>query len=214
MVEVFGRASSINVQKVMWTIAELNVEHARHDVGGPFGGTDTPEYGAMNPNRLVPVLKDGDVCIWESNAIIRYLSDRYGAGTLSPSDEAQRAQADQWMDWSLTTLYPPVIPGLFWSYIRITAADRDMNSVAANLEKSAKAFGVLDGVLADRAFIVGDQLTMADVAVGSLLFRYFTLAIERPSLPNVERYYDSLTTRPGYQTHIMQDYSAMKVPGA
>lgn len=214
MVELFGRATSINVQKAMWTIAELGIEHTRHDVGGPFGGTDTPEFGAMNPNRLVPVLKDGEVVIWESNAITRYLADRYGAGTLSPSNEAERAAADQWMDWSLTTYYGSIIPGLFWAFVRTTAADRDTASVAAHEEKAAKSTMILDGVLANRPYLVGDTLTMADIAVGALLYRYLTLPVNRPSAPNVERYYALLGERAAYRDIIMMDYSGMKIPGA
>ena len=59
MITIWGRTTSSNVQTVMWAIAELGLEHERIDAGGPFGGLDTPEFAAMNPNRLVPVLRDG-----------------------------------------------------------------------------------------------------------------------------------------------------------
>ncbi len=214
MLKITGRKTSINVQKVMWTVAELGVEHARADAGGPFGGLDTPEYAELNPNRLVPVIEDKGFVLWESNAIVRYLSRTYGWGTLSPSDEHERALADQWMEWGNTTIYPDLIPGLFVAFVRVTARDRDTAAVAAMASRVAAKLAILDQQLAGKQFILGDQLTMADIAVGTLMYRYFTLPVARPNLPNVEAWYARLASRKAYQQHVMIEYDSMKIPGA
>ena len=214
MLKVHGRKTSVNVQKVMWVVGELGLPHTRTDVGGAFGGLDTPEYGAMNPNRLVPVIDDGGFILWESAAIVRYLSERYGRGTLAPEGRHAYARADQWMEWAGTTLMQPIIATCFLQLIRVQAAVRDTKAVAAAAKTVGEKLAVLDAHLADRQFIMGDQLTMADIGVGSLLYRYFNLVIERPRLVNVDLYYRRLTARPAYQQHVMVDFEAMKVPGA
>jgi glutathione S-transferase len=214
MLKIWGRKTSVNVQKVMWAVAELGLAHERIDAGGPFGKTDTAEYGAMNPNRLVPVLDDGGFVVWESNAITRYLAATYGAGGLAPAEPKEWAVADQWMDWSLTTLYPDVIPGLFVQFVRVTASDRSKTLVDNHAAKAAANLAVLDRQLAGRNFILGPTLTMADIAVGVQLYRYFTMPIARPSLPNVEAYYQRLAARKAYQDHVMLDWHSMKIAGA
>jgi glutathione S-transferase len=212
--KVWGRATSVNVQKVMWTVGELGLPHERIDAGGAFGRNDTPEYRAMNPNGLVPVLDDNGFTLWESNAIVRYLASTYGRGTLAPQDAQAFAKADQWMDWTATSLYYEIITTCFWGLIRTPAADRNVASVEAAAKRAGERLALLDTHLATRAYIGGDALTMADLPVGSLMYRYYTMDIARPSLPNVEAWYGRLATRAPYQTHVMMDYSAMKVPGA
>ena len=214
MLRIWGRKTSVNVQKVMWAVGELGLAHERIDAGGPFGKTDTAEYGVLNPNRLVPVIEDKGFTLWESNACTRYLATTYGLGSLAPSSPEDRARADQWMDWSITTLYPPVIPGLFVQFVRVTATDRNAAQVEAHSKRAAEAATLLDAQLARRTYILGDTLTMADIAVGALLYRYFTLPIARPKLANVEAYYARLTERAAYREHVMIDWQAMKIPGA
>ena len=116
MLNIWGRNNSINVQKVMWTVGELGLEHHRIDAGGRFGGLDTPEFDALNPNRLVPAIEDDGVVVWESNTIVRYLAARYGADSLWPADPARRAQADKWMDWMITSLLPDMTV-VFWGLV-------------------------------------------------------------------------------------------------
>lgn len=106
MITVHGRRNSINVQKVMWAVGEIGLDHTRLDVGRAFGGNDTPAYRAMNPNGRVPVLVDGDAVIWESHSCVRYLAARYDPGGLWPEDPAERSLADRWMDWKLATAQP------------------------------------------------------------------------------------------------------------
>ena len=214
MLKIWGRKTSINVQKVMWAAAELGLVHERIDAGGPFGKTDTPEYGALNPNRLVPVIDDRGFTLWESNACVRYLFSTYGVGTLFPSNAHDRARADQWMDWSITTLYPVLIPGLFLQFVRVTSVDRSASLIEANATKAGEFLGIVDAQLAGRQFIVGEALTAADIAIGTLLYRYYTLPIARPKRPNVEAYYQRLTARKHYADHVMIDWTAMKIAGA
>ena len=214
MLKVWGRKTSVNVQKVMWAVGELGLPHERIDAGAAFGKLDTPEFGAMNPNRLVPVLDDDGFILWESSAIVRYLSEQYGRGKLAPEGRHSYARADQWMEWSITELYRDIIAVCFLGLIRTPAKDRDTAGIAAAAKRIGDKLAILDRQLDGRAFICGDQLTMADIAVGTMMYRYFNLPIERPALGNVEHWYGRLSARKPYQEHVMIDFQAMKVPGA
>ena len=214
MLKVWGRTTSVNVQKVMWTIAELGLAHERIDAGGAFGKTDTPEYLAKNPNKLIPTLEDDGFVLWESSAIVRYLARKYGSGTLLPADEQQAARADQWMEWSTTTLYPDLTATIFLGLIRTPAKDRNNAAIETSIQRAGERLAILDGVLANRPYILGDKLTIADIPAGGLMYRYFTLPIERPELPNVAVWYARLTERPEYRDHVMVDYAQLRVEGA
>ncbi|MEZ5853227.1 MAG: glutathione S-transferase [Hyphomicrobiaceae bacterium] len=214
MLKVWGRKTSINVQKVMFAVGELGLEHERFDVGGPYGKLDTPEYGMLNPNRLVPTIDDGGFVLWESNAIVRHLGQRYGRGTLSPADEMTFAKADSWMDWSLTTLYSDIISTCFLQLVRTPARERDQAALEAAAIRAGEKLELLNRQLAGRSFIVGEQPTIADVAVGTLMYRYFNLPIRRPALGHVEAWYERLVRRPAYQAHVMVEFESMKVEGA
>ncbi|MEZ5850849.1 MAG: glutathione binding-like protein [Hyphomicrobiaceae bacterium] len=214
MLKIWGRKTSVNVQKVMFAVGELGLKHQRFDFGGPFGGLDTPEYGLLNPNRLVPTIDDNGFVLWESNAIVRHLAQHYGRGTLSPADELTFAKADGWMDWSLTTLYGDIIHTCFLQLVRTPASERNTALVAEAARRAGEKLAILDEQLLGRPYIMGETLTIADVAVGTLMYRYFNLALQRPKLANVEAWYSRLTQRPAYQAHVMVDFESMKVPGA
>lgn len=201
MLTVWGRTSSVNVQKVMWAVRELGLEHERIDAGGAFGKLDTPEYGAMNPNRKIPTLKDGEVVVWESNACVRYLAARYGAGSLWPEDPARRALSDVWMDWQQTTIQPDMNP-IFWNLVRIPEPQRDMAAVKAAAQRIGPSWQILDRHLADRRFVAGDTLTMGDIPVGCHWWRYANLPVEKPSLPNLDRWGKELQERDGYRREV------------
>lgn len=203
MLRLHGRANSSNVQKVLWCCAELGLAYQRTDVGGAFGGTDTPEYGAMNPNRLVPTIDDDGFVLWESNTIVRYLAARYGAGSLCPADLQVRATAEMWMDWQLTTLGPVFLP-VFLGLVRTPPERRDVAAIKAGRDKSSQALAVLDAALADRAFVAGADFTMGDIPLGIAAYRWFVLDIEREDYPNLRRWYDALSARPGFRQHVMQ----------
>jgi glutathione S-transferase len=214
MLKVWGRSTSINVQKVMFAVGELGLAHERYDVGGPFGKLDTPEYGMLNPNRLVPTIDDNGFVLWESNAIVRHLAQRYGRGGLSPADEQTFAKADAWMDWSLSTLYGDIISTCFLQLIRTPAQSRDNAAVDAAAKRVGQRLEILNRQLSGRDYILGDQPTIADVAVGTLMFRYYNLQISRPTLSGVDGWYARLMARPAYRQHVMIDFESMKVDGA
>jgi glutathione S-transferase len=203
MLTVWGRPNSGNVQKVMWAVAELGLEHERIDAGGAFGGLGTPEYGAMNPNRKIPTIRDADgTVVWESNACVRYLAARYGQGSLWPADPGARAVADAWMDWQLSTIQPDMSP-IFWNLIRTPEPQRDTAAVRAAAERIGHSWLILDEHLAKSRFVAGNELTMGDIPVGCFYWRYVNLDVEKPSLPNLEVWFRALKERDGYREHVM-----------
>ncbi len=202
MIKVLGRANSVNVQKVMWCAAELCIDVDRSDIGGAFGGTDTDEYGALNPNRTVPVLLDGDFSLWESNSIVRYLCAQYGNPEWSLQSVASQAKADQWMDWYLTSLHPPMTT-LFWQLIRTPPADQDETKIAEAIAASARLWAMLDDHLGESSFVLGDKLSMADIPVGCSAYRWHCMDVTRPELPNLRRWWDRLAARETYQENVM-----------
>ena len=202
MLKIWGRNNSINVQKVMWTIGELGLEHERIEAGGAFGGLDTSAYGALNANRKVPTIEDGSTVVWESNACVRYLAARYGAGGLWPTDPATRAMADMWMDWQQTSLLADMTV-VFWGLVRTPEADRDLAAIAAAAERLGGTWRLLDQHLAGRTFVAGDDFTMGDIPVGAACYRYYQLAIERPKLAAIEAWYGRLQERAPFRSHVM-----------
>ena len=147
--KIWGRANSINVQKVLWAADECGLKYDRTDVGGAFGGNDQKWYLDMNPNGVVPTIDDGGRVIWESNSAVRYLSAKYAAGTLWPNDPGQRSDADRWMDWQLSTISEPMRV-CFWGLIRTPPEKRDMAAIKKAAEDAGRLFGRLDGWLEGR----------------------------------------------------------------
>ena len=210
VLKLWGRATSYNVQKVAWIIAELGLPCSRIDAGGAFGGLDDPEYIALNPNKRVPTLIDGQQVLWESNAICRYLVDAYAVPpNLKCLTALDRAQADMWMEWFQNNLYTNSI-AIFYQTVRLPPSQRSVEKRYALLHALASAFEIFDARLKHHKFILGDQLTLGDIPTGAFLFRYFTMDIERPSLPHLERYYNDLKQRPAYQDAVMVDYSSLR----
>jgi glutathione S-transferase len=202
MLKVWGRNTSSNVQKVMWAVGELGLEHERFDVGGPFGKNKEPAYLAMNPNGLVPTLQDGDFTLWESNAIVRYLARNYGKpDQLEPADPKVRAKANQWMDWQISVLAPAIGPA-FWGLIRTPAEKRDLAAIAASQAKTIEAMKMLDAQLGRTKFVAGENFSYGDIPVGIMAYRYWQLVPERPELPNLARWYKALQTRKAFKDHV------------
>jgi glutathione S-transferase len=210
MLKVWGRRSSFNVQKVMWLVGELGLEHEHIDAGGSFGGLDTPDFLAMNPHGRVPVIREGDATVWESHAILRYLAARHGAGQLWPDDPAARAPIDSWMDWSQTALQPDFLNGVFWGFYRTPEDKRNWPAINAALARCAGHFEKLDRLLEGRPFLLGDALTLADITAGTWLYRYFELEIERPQLRQVERWYRALQQRGAFREHVMIPFGELR----
>lgn len=186
MLHLWGRLSSINVRKVVLCAQVLGIELPRTDAGLAFGVVDTPDYRAKNPNGLVPMLRDGDFTLWESNAIVRYLCAR--EGKLYPANLQQRFNAERWMDWQQTTLNPAGSPG-FKQWIRVAPAQRNAEAIAQSVAATEPLFAMLDEHLSHQAFMGGDEPTMADIPIACEVHRWWGLPQPRPSWPHLERWY-------------------------
>jgi glutathione S-transferase len=210
MIRVWGRRSSFNVQKVLWLVGEIGLAHEHIPAGGSFGRLEEPAFRALNPHGRVPVLQDGDLAVWESHAILRYLAARYGETRFWAGDPATRAPVDGWMDWAQTALQPAFLNGVFWGYYRTPEPQRDWPAIRQSLDCCADLFGMLDRILADRPFLTCDRLSLADIPAGTTMYRYFELDIDRPSLPNVEAWYRRLQQRPAYREHVMLPFGELR----
>ena len=189
----------------MWGAAEMGLTLDRRDVGGRFGGTDTPAFRAMNPFGLVPVLEDGGTVLFESAAILRYLLGRYGPGEMSA-----RPEDDMWAEWAKHNLARCFILDVFWAYYRTPEAERDM---AAVTQAQRRVEDMLASAMAARGgqdWIGGARPGLADIWVGHILYRYFTLDLARQPPDGAEAYYDALTARAAYRRHVMVDYSELR----
>jgi glutathione S-transferase len=209
MLTIWGRRSSFNLQKVMWLVGELQLPHRHIEVGGQFGGLDKPEFLAMNPHGKIPVIDDGGTVVWESHAILRYLAARHGGKSFWSDDPAMRSFSDRWMDWSETTLQPDFLGGVFWGFYRTPEPQRDLRAIKRRVDLCGRHFALLDRHLENRAFMLGDALTLADIPIATNLYRYFNLEIDRPSIPNVEAWYGRLQERPAYRQHVMVPFQEL-----
>lgn len=203
MLRIWGRATSVNVQKVLWCCGELGLDFERIDAGGQFGVVGTPEYQAMNPNALIPTIDDDGFILWESNAIVRYLARRHGEGTLFPGDLEARFLGEQWMDWQATALWPG-FRDAFWGLVRTPEAERDAAAIEASQQATAKRLVALERQLGSSRFVAGDTFTMADIPLGATVYRCFALGIDRSDVPHVGRWYDALGERPTYREIVMR----------
>jgi glutathione S-transferase len=210
MITVYGRATSSNVQAVMWGIGELGLPHQRLDYGHVHGGTDTPEYRAMNPNGLVPTIRDGDLVLFESCAILRYLGGRYGHAPFWPEDPVARAPIDVWAEWGKTTLIRAFNVPIFWAVVRTPPSQRDPRALACALRTFDGQLEIIEKRLGRRPYVTGPDFTLADIVIGHTLFRYFTVEIPRRAWPGLEAYYARLTERPAFREHVMVSYEPLR----
>lgn len=200
-IEILGRASSASVQKVLWCCAELGIAFKRRDIGGQFGGLNDPSYLALNPNGRIPTIVDGDVTLWESNSIMRYLVARSGGADLHPDEPAARARVERWMDWQLDRLMGPMFRIFYGLYLSKPP------TLAAQLESDRKAAAEL-WILIDRhigdagTYLEAERLSLADMSLGPFVHRWHVFPIERPDLPNVARWYAKLRENSGFAEHI------------
>lgn len=208
-ITVFGRDTSANVQKVRWALAELGLEYEHIQLGGRYGGNRKPEYLALNPNGLVPTLRDGDLMLWESHAIVRYLAAQYGPGRLWPDEPVARAECDRWTDWTTTTFQPAWID-VFWRFYRTPPKQRDAAAIARGVADTEKCFAIMDDRLEKSRFLAGGELTYADLVAGIPLFRWTTMGLEpRRSFANVDRWHAELHERAAYRDTVEVDYSEL-----
>jgi glutathione S-transferase len=207
-ITLWGRASSANVQKVRWALAELGLAYEHIPLGGRFGGNQAPEYLAMNPNGKVPTLRDGELVLWESHAIVRYLAARYGAGRLWLTDPVARAECDRWTDWTATTFQPCWID-VFWRFYRTPPEKRDAGRIAALIAATERCFAIMDGQLGRTRFLAADGLTYADLVAGVAMFRWTTMGIAIARHANVERWHAGLRERAAYRDAVEVDYTEL-----
>ena len=200
---IWGRANSVNVQKVLWCLAELDLAYDRIDAGMAFGKNDQPEYLRMNPNGRVPTLVDGDYVLWESNSIMRYLNLAYGKGSaIYPPSPQARAAVDRWLDWTLSTLQPVDRP-VFWSLVRTPVEKRDMVAIQKDVDAEAVVWRIPERLLSTRRYIEGDQFTIADIAIGAFARRWFGVeGVRKPTLPHLERWFAEISKRPGFVKYL------------
>ena len=203
MLEIWGRPYSSNVIPVIWTANELGLDYTLQLAGGSFGKLDSNAYATINPNRMIPAIREGDFALWESHAIVRYLSQKYGSGTLWPEESQTRAIADQWMDWSASRAFPPVIQ-LFFATVRTAPEKRDPAKIRTLAGEATKVLSLLDAHLAGRAYVSGDAFTMGDIPLGCVAYRYFNVEADRPALPHLHAWYERLSERPAYRRHVMR----------
>jgi glutathione S-transferase len=202
MLKIWGRANSTNVKKVLWIVEEFDLVYQRIDAGGAFGIVSDPSYRAMNPNGLVPVLEDGDVVLWESNTIVRYIASRYGDEGAEQVGAIAQAQAEKWMDWVISS-FAGTFKDLFWGMVRTPEDKRDMAKINAALEAVGKLLAIPDAVLAKQPYLSGDELGVGDIPLGCYVYAWFEMPIERPDLPNLEAWYQRLKSRGAYQRAVM-----------
>jgi glutathione S-transferase len=203
MIKIWGRNTSSNVQKAMWAVGELGIEHTRIDVGGAFGKNKEEPYLAMNPNGLVPTLEEEDgFLLWESNSICRYLAGKHDkSGVLEPKDPRQRALASQWMDWQLSVVGPAITPA-FWGLIRTAPEKRDMAAIKTSQDKTTEAMLMLETQLAKTAYVAGPAFSYGDIPVGVMAYRYRQLVPDRPSTPHLERWFSLISKRKAFHDHV------------
>jgi glutathione S-transferase len=203
MLTIFGRTNSVNVQKVLWCLAEIGIPYERGDAGLAHGRNCEPWYLALNPNGLIPLLQDGAFTLWESNTIVRYLAGKHAFGGLYPASPELRALAERWMDWQLSTLVWPVSI-VFRNLVRRPPAERDAGAIAHHTVEANRAVALLDAHLAKQPYVAGDVFTMGDIPVGATVHRWLEIeGIDRPPLSALRAWRARLAERPGFRAHVM-----------
>lgn len=203
MLKVWGRANSSNVQKVLWGCAEMGIEFERIDAGMQFGRTKDPHYLAMNPMGLVPTVEDGKAVIWESNTILRYLATTRGHEHLYPMEPVARSQVERWMDWQISHLAPPMAVLLF-GYYRTSPERRDSGALDTARQRCLDLWRIVEGAMKDnRPYLSGQEFSLADICVGIFIHRWYNYPVERQNTPHLKAWYERLSARPAYKTHVL-----------
>lgn len=210
MIRIWGRRTSSNVQKVLWLAGELALAYERVPAGGPEGRLSEPGFAELNPNRLIPVLEDDGRVVWESHAILRYLAARHGDGRWWPADPFERSLADRWLDWAATLWQPAFVGGVFWGSWRTPPQQQDPTAIARSLATCRELMAVVESMLSQRPYLAGAELSLADIAFGASLYRWFELPIDRPNAPAVEAYYERLRQRPAYRESVMVSFESLQ----
>jgi glutathione S-transferase len=202
-ITIWGRANSVNVQKVLWCLHELDLAYERIDAGMAFGRNAEADYLSMNPNGRVPTLVEGDFVLWESNSVMRYLALAHLPDTpIYPQAPKIRAGVDRWLDWTLSTVQPVDRP-VFWAMVRTPPAQRDMVAIQKDVDAEAKVWKIADERLATQRYFEGDQFTLADIAIGAFARRWFGVeGVSKPKLAHLARWFAEIADRPGFQKFV------------
>ncbi|WP_236198692.1 glutathione S-transferase family protein [Pseudomonas pseudonitroreducens] len=203
MLKIWGRKNSSNVRKALWCAEEAGVAYERIDAGGAFGLVNDGPYRALNPNGVVPTLEDDGFVLWESNSIVRYLAARY-APDLYPQDLQARASAEKWMDWTTSSFAAP-LRTVFWGTLRTPPEQRDAAAIQAAIDTCVALLAVPEAALAKQPFLTGEQFGMGDIPLGSFIYAWFEMPIERPAQPHLAAWYERLKARPAYRAAVMTD---------
>ena len=203
---IWGRVNSINVMKVQWCATELGLDYDRVDMGNEFGFDHVPDYIRMNPNRKIPTIRDGDIVLWESNVIVRYLAETYGKGKVWPESPGQRWEAEKWMDWQQTAISKS-LSIILYETVRKAPAERNPAAAEAARQELIPAWKILEAHLEGKDYLLGDRFSMADIPLGCAVYRWKAFQIERPDTPNIDRWYARLQERPAYREHVMMPLS-------
>ncbi|PJL09210.1 glutathione S-transferase [Stenotrophomonas maltophilia] len=196
MFVLYGKPTSINVRKVLWLCAELDLPFS-HD---PAPAPDV--LSTLNPNRQVPVLRDGDFVLWESNSICRYLATRQGRVDLLPGAAQARALVEQWMDWQASDLNS-AWRHVFMARVRQHPGFADDARAEASLEQWNRLMTVLDHQLAaSNAYVAGTDFSLADIVLGLSTQRWRSTPGNKPVLPHVDAWFERLRARPGFTEHV------------
>jgi glutathione S-transferase len=194
MIRVLGRATSGNVQKVLFLLEELGVPYVREDYGRQFNNTDTDAYRAMNPTKKVPTLVDGDVTTWESHTILRYLA-ALKKPEFAGSSPAEKTQVERWMDWNLGALNTP--------YVAVfkdakNPEDKRGADFGAQSKDLVAQLSILDGHLAGKAWFALGHMTLADICLAPIVKRCLDFPIEKPALAELSRWMKAIEARPAF----------------
>ena len=202
MLKVLGKASSINVRKVLWACEEIGRPYTREDWGSGHRDTHSPGYLAINPNALVPAIVDGDFVLWESNTIVRYLAAAAGRYDLLPGSPEERALVEKWMDWQATE-FNNAWRYAFQALVRQNPAYADASELQASLTEWTRHVAILDAQLTHTGgFAAGATFTVADIPIGLSVNRWFMTPIDaRPDFAAVWAYYERLSQRPAFLKH-------------
>ena len=212
MRKLWGRKSSSNVQAVRWCLEVLGLEYEQCDAGFHYGVVDTDEYQAINPNRTVPTLQeDGQSSLWESGAIMRYLASQYAPDSFWPANPRERSIVDQWAEWSKINIALGFTAPVFWQVVRTAPSRQDPVIIAENLKTLDRFLSIANQQLSGSEFLAGDDITLADIQFGHVLYRYFDINIERTDHPSIKRYYDTLVEREDFQRCVIVNYDELRV---
>jgi len=208
-IQLYARRTSSNSQKVLWFLGELGLDYEFVATGGDAGGLQSPAFLALNPNGRVPLLVDGELAVWESHAILRYLAAAHAPARFWPADPAERSRVDRWMDWSQSQ-FDASFMALFWGYWRTPESERDASVNDRNIALCRHYLSILDRALAGHTYVVGDRLSLADIPVGALMYRYANLGVTAELGPRVGDWYARLCERAVFRTHVMRPFDELK----